>query len=116
MQITAPPGCEAAARKFFGELLGMQEIPKPQALRERGGVWFDCGAQQLHVGVEKDFSPNRKAHPAIAVTNLAALKQKLLAAGVAVVEDENVSGSERFYASDPFGNRIEFIEKMDLLG
>ena len=67
VQLAAPPGCEAEARRFFGELLGLEELEKPESLRARGGVWFRVGAQQLHVGVEPEFAPARKAHPAFAV-------------------------------------------------
>jgi len=111
VQLAAPLGAEEQARKFFGEILGMEELPKPENLRQRGGVWFRCGAHQLHIGIEKDFVPNRKAHPAFAVANLAALRQRLLAAGIQVLEDEALPGAERFYVDDPFGNRLEFLER-----
>ena len=68
VQLAAPPGCEDEARRFFGELLGLEEVEKPEPLRARGGVWFRVGAQQLHVGVDPAFAPARKAHPAFAVT------------------------------------------------
>lgn len=108
VQIAAPPGCEPAARRFYGELLGLSEIEKPPQLRARGGCWFTCGAQQLHIGVEADFRPAKKAHPAFNVANLASLRQTLLAAGVPVVDDAAIPGVTRFYAEDPFGNRLEF--------
>jgi catechol 2,3-dioxygenase-like lactoylglutathione lyase family enzyme len=110
VQIAAPPGCEDAARRFFGELLGMPELEKPAALKARGGVWFQCGDTQLHVGVETDFSPARKAHPAIAVGNLAALRARLEQAGTKITEDNVLPGVLRFYADDPFGNRLEFVQ------
>ena len=110
VQIAAPPGCEPAAREFYGFLLGMTEIKKPDALRARGGCWFDCGSQQLHVGVETDFRPARKAHPAFAVTKLDELRQALLAGGVKVTDDNSIPGTRRFFASDPWGNRLEFLE------
>jgi catechol 2,3-dioxygenase-like lactoylglutathione lyase family enzyme len=84
IQIAAPQGCEAAARDFYGAVLGPKEIVKPAALQARGGCWFECGAQQLHIGVERDFRPARKAHPAFAVFNLDELRKNLIDRGVAV--------------------------------
>ncbi|MGV1049202.1 MAG: VOC family protein [Solirubrobacterales bacterium] len=111
VQIAAPADCEGAARGFFGDLLGLEEIEKPPALRGRGGVWFALGDQQLHVGVESAFSPARKAHPAlrVSVDELDALAARLEAAGSAVSWDEALPGERRFYAEDPWGNRIEFL-------
>ena|SRR5271168_2018813 len=110
VQLAAPLGCEAAAREFYGTLLGMPELEKPATLRGRGGCWFQCGTQQLHIGVEGNFQPGRKAHPAFAVNDLDGLRKKLLARGVAVIEDEALPGTVRFYAEDPWGNRLEFLE------
>jgi len=110
IQIAAPEGCEPAAREFYGSILGMNEIEKPPVLRARGGCWFQCGSQQVHIGVERDFHPARKAHPAFAVFSLDALREMLLARGVTVVEDDNLPDELRFYAEDPWGNRLEFIE------
>lgn len=107
--LAAPPGSEAEARRFFGELLGWREIPKPPNLARRGGVWFELGVQQLHVGIEAEFRPAEKAHPAFEVEDLAALRERLRAAGVATWEDEPYPGRERFYVRDPFGNRLEFL-------
>jgi GNAT superfamily N-acetyltransferase len=104
--VAAPPGCEPAARAFYGELLGLDELPKPEALRARGGVWFTPG---LHVGVEEPFAPARKAHPALRVadrTTLDALAGRLRAAGHPVAfEDEGA----RLHTADPFGNRVELL-------
>jgi catechol 2,3-dioxygenase-like lactoylglutathione lyase family enzyme len=110
LQIAAPEGCESAARDFYGSLLGMREIEKPESLRARGGCWFQCGTQQLHIGVEKDFRPSRKAHPAFAATNLDDLRQALLARGVKVADDTTIPGVRRFHTEDPWGNRLEFLE------
>ena len=110
VQIAAPAGCEAAAREFYGAVLGMKEIEKPSVLRARGGCWFLCGAQQLHIGVERDFRPAKKAHPAFAVFNLDDLRAALTRRGVAVTDDDNLPGERRLYAEDPWGNRLEFIE------
>ena len=110
VQIAAPEGCEAKARKFYGSILGMQELEKPPILKQRGGCWFQCGSQQLHIGVEMDFRPAKKAHPAFAVDHLDELREKLKFAGVAVTEDDALPATRRFYAEDPWGNRLEFVE------
>jgi catechol 2,3-dioxygenase-like lactoylglutathione lyase family enzyme len=110
VQIAAPPGCEAAAREFYGAILGMKELVKPAALQARGGCWFECGAHQLHVGVEQDFRPARKAHPAFAVVRLGELREMLVARGIPVADDGNLPDTRRFYADDPWGNRLEFVE------
>jgi len=107
VQVAAPPGAEDVARAFYGDLLGLPELPKPKRLRARGGVWFAVGDQQLHVGIEESFAPARKAHPALAVPragDLSALAAKLEAAGRAVTWD-----GPRFYVDDPFGNRLELL-------
>jgi catechol 2,3-dioxygenase-like lactoylglutathione lyase family enzyme len=111
VQVAAPRGCEAEARRFYGALLGLVEIEKPESLRGHGGVWFGCGAQQLHVGVEDGFAPARKAHPAIRVVagELDALAGRLRDAGEPVVWDEALAGVRRFYSQDPWGNRIELL-------
>jgi catechol 2,3-dioxygenase-like lactoylglutathione lyase family enzyme len=111
VQIAAPKGCEAAARRFYGELLGLAEVPKPEPLRARGGVWFVVGAQQLHVGVEADFQAARKAHPAFRVDAAALdeLASRLQAAGTEVVWDHALAGVRRFYVADPWGNRVELL-------
>lgn len=111
IQVAAPPGCETDARRFYGELLGLDEIPKPQALQSAGGCWFQCGAAQLHVGVEAPFKPAKKAHPALAVVSAHALHDRLKRADVAVSDSlEVIDGRHRFFAADLFGNRIEFTE------
>ncbi|PZR89850.1 MAG: glyoxalase [Candidatus Nephthysia bennettiae] len=111
VQLAAPPGCESDARRFFGELLGLSEVPKPRSLAARGGVWFSLGEQQLHVGIDESFTPARKAHPALLVdpAGLEALAVRLTAAGLEVVWDEELAPVRRFYTSDPWGNRIELI-------
>jgi catechol 2,3-dioxygenase-like lactoylglutathione lyase family enzyme len=113
VQVAAPPGCEAQARAFYGGLLGLEELPKPPVLAGRGGAWFRCGAQQLHVGVERAFAPAAKAHPALAVAGpgaLTALAERLAAAGAPVSWDEELPGVRRFYTEDPWGNRLELCE------
>lgn len=108
--LAAPPGCEEAARAFYGGLLGLEEVPKPDGLKGRGGVWFRCGAHEIHIGVEQDFRPARKAHPAFVVSDLDALRQRLERNGVSVWEDVPLPGHRRFHAGDPFGNRLEFMQ------
>jgi catechol 2,3-dioxygenase-like lactoylglutathione lyase family enzyme len=111
VQIAAPPGCEAAARWFFGELLGLPEIPKPEGLRDSGGVWFAIGARELHVGVQEPFSPAGKAHPGLraARERLDVLAERLAAAGAPVRWDQRRAGVRRFYTEDPWGNRLELF-------
>jgi catechol 2,3-dioxygenase-like lactoylglutathione lyase family enzyme len=108
VQVAAPPGSEAEARGFYGRLLGLRELEKPPVLAARGGVWFE----QLHVGVEQDFSPAGKAHPALDVgdeVRLSALAERLTAAGVQVKWDTEIPGVSRFYTEDPWGNRLELL-------
>ena len=107
VQVAAPAGCEAEARAFYGELLGLAELPKPEALAARGGCWFRAGAQELHVGVEEPFEPARKAHPGLVVDDLDGLARRLAAEGIAVAWDEAIPGTKRFHTADPFGNRLE---------
>jgi catechol 2,3-dioxygenase-like lactoylglutathione lyase family enzyme len=111
VQVAAPPGCEPEARRFFGELLGLTEVEKPEPLRARGGVWFAAGAQQLHVGVTEPFSPAAKAHPALLVGpgEIDALAERLGRAGAVVLWDDALPGTRRFYSQDPWGNRIELV-------
>jgi len=112
VQLAANEGCELEARRFFGELLGWTEIPKPATLLACGGVWFQCGAHQVHIGVQRDFVPAKKAHPAFEVRNIHLLREHLMRHNIEVIDDdtreaENVS---RFYVHDPFGNRLEYLE------
>jgi catechol 2,3-dioxygenase-like lactoylglutathione lyase family enzyme len=110
VQVAAPPGCETKARRFYGELLGLPELEKPEPLRSRGGVWFRCGEQQLHVGVDEQFEPARKAHPALAAAGYEELLARLREAGVDLHEDDSVSGLRRSYVHDPWGNRLELVD------
>ena len=108
VQLACPPGSEDEARAFYGELLGLREIEKPKPLRSRGGVWFECGSHQLHLGVEEPFSPARKAHPAIRVDGVTELER--LAERLGDVRwDRHLPGCKRFYVDDPFGNRLELL-------
>jgi catechol 2,3-dioxygenase-like lactoylglutathione lyase family enzyme len=112
VQVAAPPGCEPAARAFYGGLLGLPEVEKPGPMRASGGAWFALGAQQLHVGVVGEgFAPAGKAHPGLCVeeAELDALAARLADAGAPVQWDDRLPGVRRFYTADPFGNRIELL-------
>jgi len=113
VQLAAPPGCEEDARRFFGDALGLGEVEKPEPLRARGGVWFQCGAQQIHIGVEQEFSPALKAHPAFQVAAYDALLERLRAAGIEASEDDSIPGLRRSFVSDPWGNRLELLDASD---
>ena len=110
VQLAMPRGEEDRARAFYGELLGMSELPKPAELAKRGGCWFGSGVVQVHLGVEEDFRPAKKAHPALRCSDYDALVGRLRAAGVEVREDDNIPGIRRCHISDPFGNRIELMD------
>jgi catechol 2,3-dioxygenase-like lactoylglutathione lyase family enzyme len=110
VQLAMPPGREAEARGFYGGLLGIPEIPKPKELAARGGAWFESGPLKIHLGVEADFRPARKAHPGVLVADLAALLRRLRESGYEVAVDDVRDGTERAYVHDPFGNRLELIQ------
>jgi catechol 2,3-dioxygenase-like lactoylglutathione lyase family enzyme len=110
VQVAAPKGTEKDAVEFYSGVLGMKEVQKPDALKERGGAWFEFGDYQLHVGVEEPFSPAQKAHPAFKVKGFEALQQHLATEGVELKNDDSIPGVLRFFISDPFGNRLEFLK------
>jgi catechol 2,3-dioxygenase-like lactoylglutathione lyase family enzyme len=110
IQLAMPAGREDEARAFYQDLLGIPEVPKPPNLAKRGGCWFERGALKLHLGVEADFRPARKAHPAFLVENLVELSAALGRGGHPVRTDEPLDGYARVYVDDPFGNRIELLE------
>lgn len=110
VQLAMPAGGEDDARRFYDGLLGIPEVTKPPHLAARGGCWFERDGLKIHLGVEADFRPARKAHPALRVTDLSDLLDALVAAGVRVVDDEPLPGHQRAYVDDPFGNRIELLE------
>jgi catechol 2,3-dioxygenase-like lactoylglutathione lyase family enzyme len=112
VQVASPPGREDEARAFYGGILGMEELPKPEALRDRGGCWFRAGAQELHVGVEAAFVPARKAHPGLVVSDLDAIRARLAAAGMVSHDDAELEGVERLFVHDPFGNRLELRQSV----
>jgi catechol 2,3-dioxygenase-like lactoylglutathione lyase family enzyme len=109
VQLALPAGGEDRARAFYGRLLGMIELPKPQELVKRGGCWFGSGSVQLHLGVEADFRPAKKAHPGLRCADYDALIERLRAAGVEVRQDDSIPDVRRCHVCDPFGNRIELI-------
>jgi len=110
VQLAMPAGREDDARRFYRDLLGIPEKEKPPALAARGGAWFERGDLKVHLGVDKQFVPARKAHAAFIVSELAALIATLKAAGVPVRDDGPLEGYLRVYADDPFGNRLELLE------
>ncbi len=112
VQLACPRGSEEALRRFYGDVLGMTELPKPPELAARGGAWFRSGALELHLGVEDDFRPARKAHPGILVAGLVAYAERLAARGVPVQWDEAFPGYRRCYLTDPHGNRLELLEPL----
>ena len=109
MQLAMPPGRESDAIAFYEGLLGLPRVAKPPHLEVRGGCWFESDTTRVHLGVEEGFRPARKAHTALLVVDLEALRLDLATSGVVIVDDEPLPGFDRFYASDPFGNRLEFL-------
>lgn len=112
VQVAIPVGAEDMARAFYGTVLGMQEVQKPANLAVRGGCWFASGNQQIHIGGESNFQPARKAHPALLVDDLAAYLAELKQRGLECGFDEPVPGAVRATIADPFGNRIELVERV----
>jgi len=109
VQLAMPPGAEQTARAFYSGLFGMQEIPKPTELATRGGCWFQSGSVEIHLGVEEDFRPAKKAHPALTCSNYDELTARLRQAGTSVQEANDIPGVQRCHVHDPFGNRIELV-------
>jgi catechol 2,3-dioxygenase-like lactoylglutathione lyase family enzyme len=110
VQLAMPAGGEPEARAFYEGILGVPEVPKPANLATRGGCWFVKDDLKIHLGVENDFHPARKAHPAFLTEDLPALKVILTSSGYAVKTDEPLEGYDRIYVDDPFGNRIELLQ------
>ena len=108
--LAMPAGGEADARKFYQDILGIPEAQKPADLAARGGCWFESEEVKVHLGVEKNFAPARKAHPAFIVDDLAGLTAVLTNAGYAIAHDKPLEGYDRIFVDDPFGNRIELME------
>lgn len=110
VQLAMPAGEEDRAESFYSGVLGLTREPKPEPLAQRGGCWFSHGAVVLHLGVEADFRPARKAHPALAVRGFDALMDRLEVEGVEVRPDAELADVRRCFIDDPFGNRIELID------
>lgn len=111
VQLAMPAGAEGQARDFYTRLLGMKEVAKPPELAKRGGCWFECGPVQIHLGVDADFRPARKAHPALRCFDYDGLLGRLNRAGVVATDDASIPGVRRCHIFDPFGNRIELISE-----
>jgi catechol 2,3-dioxygenase-like lactoylglutathione lyase family enzyme len=110
VQLAMPAGGEARARDFYQGILGIPEVPKPPHLAKRGGCWFEAGQLKIHLGVESDFRPARKAHPGLIVSDLRVLADRLQVAGYTLRDDEPLEGYDRVYVEDPFGNRLELLQ------
>lgn len=110
IQLAMPDGKEPEAREFYGGLLGIPEVQKPPQLAARGGCWFEINNVRIHLGVEQNFSPAKKAHPALLTDDLLALVHALEAAGFTVTEDQPLAKYDRRFVNDPFGNRIELMQ------
>ncbi|GGY72163.1 glyoxalase [Streptomyces olivaceoviridis] len=110
VQLAAPSGAEDMLRSYYADVLGMTEVPKPPALAARGGCWFEAGSVRLHLGIQRDFRPARKAHPGLRVRDIEAYAARLTAKGAEVTWDDDLPGHRRFYSQDPVGNRLEFLE------
>ena len=113
VQLAMPEGGETAAQDFYEGLLGLPRVSKPRHLERRGGCWFENGRVKVHLGVDADFRPARKAHPALVVDDWDRLVASLRAAGAAVRDAEPLDTQRRAYADDPFGNRVELIESIE---
>ena len=111
VQLAMPAGREAEAIAFYVDLLGLAQVPKPANLATRGGCWFEKDSVKVHIGVDADFHPARRAHPALLVEDLPALVAALTAGGARLTDDEPLEGYDRVYVDDPFGNRIELMEE-----
>jgi catechol 2,3-dioxygenase-like lactoylglutathione lyase family enzyme len=111
VQLAMPAGAEEAARAFYRDVLGLAEEPKPAHLAARGGCWFGSGPVRIHLGVDKDFRAATKAHPGLIVKDLDDIAQRCRERGFRVIDDEPLKGWHRVYVADPFGNRIELMER-----
>lgn len=110
VQLAMPPGGDAAADAFYADTLGLERVPKPEPLAARGGCWYETGPVRIHLGIETDFRPARKAHPALVVSDLALLAGRLADSGYEVTPAEELGGRRRAFVDDPFGNRIELMD------
>lgn len=112
--LAMPPGGEEAADAFYADRLGLETVPKPEHLAARGGRWYRGAGIELHLGTEEGFRASAKSHPAMRVRGLAELRGALERDGVTVTDDAHLDGHERWYVTDPFGNRLELIEEVPI--
>jgi catechol 2,3-dioxygenase-like lactoylglutathione lyase family enzyme len=112
VQLAMPPGSEARAREFYGDVLELPERPKPPELAARGGCWFESESVKIHLGVEQDFRPSAKAHPGLLVDDLDSVLSRCRQKGFQASEPELIEATRRAFVQDPFGNRIELMERM----
>jgi catechol 2,3-dioxygenase-like lactoylglutathione lyase family enzyme len=110
VQLAMPPGEEPAAIEFYAGVLGLEQVPKPPELADRGGVWFRSGDLEVHLGIEEGFQPALKAHPAFLVEDIERMRARVEMSGYKVIDDEQYSGFKRVHVRDPFGNRLELVE------
>jgi catechol 2,3-dioxygenase-like lactoylglutathione lyase family enzyme len=110
VQLAMPPGEERAAIEFYAGVLGLDQVPKPPELADRGGVWFRSGDLEVHLGIEEGFQPAMKAHPAFLVEDVERMRARVEMSGYKVIDDEQYSGFKRVHVRDPFGNRLELVE------
>jgi catechol 2,3-dioxygenase-like lactoylglutathione lyase family enzyme len=113
VQLAMPRGGEEQARAFYVRTLGLTEVPKPPDLAKRGGAWFEQGAVKIHLGVEEDFRPAKKAHPALVVEGLGEIVERCIKFGARTTPDVPFDGYRRVHVEDPFGNRLELMERGD---
>jgi catechol 2,3-dioxygenase-like lactoylglutathione lyase family enzyme len=112
VQLAMPDGEDADAVRFYADTLGLTQVPRPEALSPRGGVWFLSGDLEVHLGVEDQFRPAVKAHPAILVNGLRTIRTRIEEAGYKISDTVQIEGYDRVYVRDPFGNRLELIEAL----
>jgi len=113
VQLAMPLGGEDAAKRFYSGMLGIPEVSKPLPQAKRGGVWFETDHVRVHLGIEQDFRPAKKAHPGLLVQNLKVLSQRLVQAEYEVTNGEPLEGYEHIYVNDPFGNRLELLQSIN---
>jgi predicted enzyme related to lactoylglutathione lyase len=111
VQIAIPAASESRARAFYSGILGFTEIEKPVQMAERKSIWFAAGAVNLHLGIEPDFTPAKRAHPAFVVEGLDGILAACDHAGIMTKPDTSFNGFRRVHVFDPFGNRLELMER-----
>jgi catechol 2,3-dioxygenase-like lactoylglutathione lyase family enzyme len=112
VQLAMPAGQEEQARGFYRDALGLPETPKPAELAKRGGCWFETDRVKIHLGIDKNFHPATKAHPGLLVSDLQAIIERCRDRGFAIIDDAPLDGYQRIFINDPFGNRLELMQKL----